>query len=310
MTAQSLVVVWLRGAAFAAPVIIASAAVPAYASSQKVTTGEQGLFVSTQKNGGFIGYSGSNQSAADRPTTPTAYFAAGGTASSDLNWNDATNSPTRTDWYTNGEGSFTPVTNGPTGSGGSYASTSGFWGFAPTTDPNTGTGYISGSTATLVKGSTFVTEVELVVPKDPNGTWTTQNVTISGRKWTGAMSGPIAAQSASATYLSTGGAGATWSITAPNVVDNGDGTLTMRGTITATTTADARVTQSGTKYYGQQIIMPATVQVNTSYGWNSFTLTSRVQNATINYTVPASAGTAPAPTVLTNSLIISSTLRP
>lgn len=56
--------------------------------------------------------------------------------------------------------------------------------------------------------------------------------------------------------------------------------------------------------------MPATVQVNTSYGWNSFTLTSRVQNATINYTVPASAGTAPAPTVLTNSLITSSTLRP
>lgn len=92
-------------------VVVATAAVPACVASFAQRYGIQyGLFVSTQNNGGYVGYQGSNNTASGLP--------------------------------------------------GAYGSNSGFWFSAPTNNVATGSDYISGSTATLLKGATFVTDVE------------------------------------------------------------------------------------------------------------------------------------------------------
>ena len=150
----------LKAGAWSAPVVIASATIPAYAASPAKI--QSGLFVTTQNNGGFVGYSGSTTSTG-HATTPSAYFSSpAGSQEADLNWNDSTSKPTNSSSYTNGEGSFTPVTNGGTTSAGSYVTSSGFWFSVPTTSLTSGTSYISGSTATLAAGAVFVTQVESV----------------------------------------------------------------------------------------------------------------------------------------------------
>lgn len=63
----------LKAGSWAAPAIVASSTIPAYAASQILI--QSGLFVSTQYNGGFVGYTGSNDSTG-HATTPAAYFAA------------------------------------------------------------------------------------------------------------------------------------------------------------------------------------------------------------------------------------------
>lgn len=93
---------------WSAPVVAASAAVPAYAASKEVTV-QHGLFVSAQYGGGFIGYTSSTSTGPVHPTSPDAYFASN--YESDLNWDDNASKPTNPDLYVNGEGKFTPVNN-------------------------------------------------------------------------------------------------------------------------------------------------------------------------------------------------------
>lgn len=273
----------VKGTAWSVPAVIASTSVPAFAASAPKLAIQSGLFVSTQYNGGFVGYVGSNSSTG-HATSPSSYFAAApGTQESDLNWNDGTSKPTSIS-YVNGEGSFTPVTNGATASNGSYLSGSGFWFSVPTTDVNSGTSYVAGSTAVLAAGATFVTQVEFTIPAGANAAWPGSNVTVAGQTWNKAISGNLSTLTASAPYLQTGAVAGTWSASTPTNTKNADGSYTFRGTITFKTTTALTLTQSGTKYYAQVIIMPATVQLNPAYGWNYFSLTSSIQSASITYT--------------------------
>ncbi len=272
----------IKGAAWSAPVVIASTTIPAYAASR--VNIQSGLFVTAQNDGGFVGYSGSATSTG-HATTPTAYFSApAGSQEADLNWNDATSKPTNSSSYTNGEGSFTPVTNGGTASAGSYTTSSGFWFSVPTTSVTSGTNYIAGSTATLAAGAVFVTQVEFTIPAGANASWPGANVKIAGQTWNKQISGTRTAQTSSTPYLQTVTAAGNWVASAPTNTKNADGSYTFRGTITYTTTQAITVTQSGTKYYAQTEIMPATVQMNPAYGWNYFQLTSTIQKASISYT--------------------------
>lgn len=272
----------LKAGAWSAPAIIASATVPAYAASRAQI--QSGLFVTTQNDGGFVGYSGSTTSTG-HATTPSAYFSApAGSQEADLNWNDATSKPTNSSSYTNGEGSFTPVTNGGTTSAGSYTTSSGFWFSVPTTSLTSGTSYISGSTATLAAGAVFVTQVEFTIPAGTNASYPGANVTVAGQTWNKQISGTRTAQTSSTAYLQTVTAAGNWVASAPTNTKNADGSYTFRGTITYATTQAITVTQTGTKYYAQTEIMPATVQMYPGYGWNYFQLTSSIQKASISYT--------------------------
>lgn len=293
------------GAAWAAPVIAASAVVPAYAASTGDIAGsEYGLFVTTAYNGGFVGYTHSDDAGFDGPTSPQAYWANGGTYNPTMNVTSegcATNGMAKV-----GAGSYTPVTNTGSGSNGGYVSSTGFWFSVPTTAVKTGTGYVPGSKAVLKAGSRFSTMVTVVVPTTSNWKWTLNNIALqgSGRKWTKTLSGSMNDLNATAPYLGTANVAGTWSASAPTIKDNGDGTATFTGTITYTTSRDYTLTQSGNKYYGQVIILPGVIQVNPAYGYKSFSLTSRVESATITYSG------AEVPNVqLNNELQTTSTIR-
>lgn len=280
----------LRGAAWSAPAVAlasnAPAAVASPVTNPNQTSVDYGLYVSTQFNGGYFGYTGSNGASTGWPTTPQGYFAASPRPESDANWSDAANAPTNTSSFVNGEGVFTPATNGG-GSTGSYISTSGFWFSVPTTSPGTGTGYVAGSSTTLAAGATFVTTVSATIPAGANALWPLQNAKINGTVWNKTLTGSLTLNGTGGTYNYNVQAPATWTASAPTVVKNADGSATLTGTITVTTTSNLTVTQTGTKYYGQVVIMPATLQILPSYGWTNFSLTSYVQSASLSYTVPS-----------------------
>ncbi len=293
------------GAAWAAPVIAASAVVPAYAASTGDIAGsEYGLFVTTAYNGGFVGYTHSDDAGFDGPTSPQAYWANGGTYTPTMNVTSegcVTNGMAKV-----GAGSYTPVTNSGSGSNGGYVSSTGFWFSVPTTAVKTGTGYVSGSKAVLKAGARFSTLVTVVVPTTSNWKWTLNNIALqgSGRKWTKTLSGSMNDLNATAPYLGAANVAGTWSASAPTIKDNGDGTATFTGTITYTTSRDYTLTQTGSKYYGQVVILPGVIQVNPAYGFKSFSLTSQVESATITYSG------AEVPNVqLNNELQTTSTIR-
>lgn len=294
----------VKGAAWAAPLVVASATVPAYAASpSKDQLGiEYGLFVTTSNNS-KMGYNETYGTGTVNPTSPQAYFQASSRPESDISWSDATSRPTNSSSYQNGEGSFTPVTTGATGANGTYASSSGFWWSVPTTNPETGTGYIAGSTATLAAGAVFITEVEFTIPAGANAQWSTQNVRVAGQIWNKAISGKRTRQNATATYLAVATIAGTWSASQPVITRNSDGSYTFKGTITYLTTEAYTLTQTGTKYYGQTTIMPATVEVPTNYGWNYYQQTSYIQSATINYTANGTTTTLPLSGLTTTSRI-------
>lgn len=274
-----------KAGAWSAPLVMASTAVPTYAASSstddKKLNIQYGLFVSTQVGGGYVGYATSNGTAATRPDTPAEHFLASSNPESDINWDDASSSPTNGS-FVNGEGSFTPVTQSATGSDGAYASVSGFWFSVPTTNALTGTDYVPGSTAVLAKGATFVTEVEMSVPAGAE--WTVKNGKINGQTWSRQLTGKLNASSGnSATYLATATIPGTWTASAPTVTQQADGSYLLKATITYVTSADYTLTQSGNKYYAQTVIMPAQVSFSPAYGWNYYQQTSRVQSATVTY---------------------------
>ena len=126
-----------KAGVWSAPVIAASAAVPAYAASSRSDDSEEkltiqsGLFVSAQYGGGFVGYASSTSTGPIHPTTPEAYFASSSKPQSDLNWDDSASKPTNRDLFVNGEGTFTPVNNSQTASPRLYVASSGFWWSVP-----------------------------------------------------------------------------------------------------------------------------------------------------------------------------------
>jgi len=272
------------GAAWATPVIAASAAVPAYAASTGDTAGgEYGLFVTTICNGGFIGYTQSDSGPFNGPTSPQAYWANGGTYTPTMN---VTSEGCFTDGMAKvGAGSYTPVTNSGSGSNGGYVSSTGFWFSVPTTAVKTGTGYVPGSTAVLKAGARFSTKVTVVVPTTSNWKYTLEHIALAraNQNWTKPLTGRLQNLNATAPYLAAENVAGTWNASAPTIKDNGDGTATFTGTITYTTSKDYTLTQSGTKYYAQVVILPGVIEVFGGYGFKSFTLTSQVDSATINY---------------------------
>lgn len=273
------------GAAWATPVIAASAAVPAYAASTGNTAGsEYGLFVTTICNGGFIGYTQSDNAGFDGPTTPQAYWANGGTYTPTMNV--SSEGCVRGGAAKAGAGSYTPVTNIGSGANGAYTSSTGFWFSVPTTAVKTGTGYVPGSKAVLKAGARFSTKVTLVVPTTSNWKYTLEHIGLARttQYWTKPLTGRLVDLPArTATYLSNENVAGTWNASKPTITNNGDGTATFTGTITYTTSKDYTLTQSGTKYYAQVVILPGVIEGYGGYGFNSFTLTSQVDSATITY---------------------------
>lgn len=251
----------------------------------QATSGIQmGLFVTTQYSGGFVGYQAFLDSAGHAETTPLQYFAsAPNTPEADLNWSDATSQPTNNSLYANGEGSFTPVTNGATGVAGTYGTSSGFWFSVPTNNTATRTDYISGSTVTLAAGASFITQVEFTVPAGSQASWPGSNMKINGSLWNKQLTGTLTDQITQSTYLQVASVAGKWIAQAPTNTRNTDGSYTFVSTITYTTTKTLTLTQKGNKYQGQVIIMPATIALNPSYGWDYFSLTSSVQPANITY---------------------------
>lgn len=293
------------GVAWATPVIAASAVVPAYAASTGNTAGsEYGLFVTTAHNGGFVGYTHSDNAGFDGPTSPQAYWANGGTYTPTMNVTSegcVTNGMAKV-----GAGSYTPVTNSGSGSNGGYVSSTGFWFSVPTTAVKTGTGYVAGSKAVLKAGARFSTLVTVVVPTTSNWEYTLKNIGLQrySQLWTKALTGRMSDLTATAPYLGTANVAGTWNASKPTIKNNGDGTATFTGTITYTTTRDYTLTQSGSKYYGQVIILPGVIEVYPGYGFKSFSLTSQVDSATITYSG------AEVPNVqLNNELQTTSTIR-
>ncbi|WP_228065732.1 amino acid oxidase [Rothia nasimurium] len=233
-----------------------------------------------------MGYFGGND-ITGQPKTQAEYFLATTPPESDFNWNDATSSPYATP-YVNGEGSFTPVTNGATATAGTYGSLSGFWFSVPTNNTLTGTDYISGSNVVLAAGARFVTEVEFTVPSNAASLLNT-NFRINGSVWSPNRTAPKGKLSAhntkgeAATYLAIGSIASTWQASVPTITKNADGTYTFKGVITVTTSNSYTLKQSGSKYYAQTIIMPAQVVAPTSSGWISYQQNSYVDSATISY---------------------------
>lgn len=207
-----------KAGVWSAPVVAASAAVPAYAASKETPGVQYGVYVSVQNNGGYVGYASSNNTGTINPATPEAHFTASGTPDSDINWDDATSKP-KSATYVNGEGKFTPVTNSQTGANGAYMSSSGFWWSVPTKDTATGTGYIPGSSVTLAAGATFVTEVEYTVSASAQsllkfGKINGQAWAPSGRKLTGKTT-ELVASAGQAKYLSVAQTAGTWTAEVP-----------------------------------------------------------------------------------------------
>lgn len=320
----------ISGTAWATPAVISAHRLPASAAStpHPAASAEYGLFVTTgmttqinpenrnPKTKNYVGYDQTDDpSTGNYPTTPSKYFAAvksGSSPQTDTHWDDSdtcytngayvhTNEGLFT-YFHNSEGSLTPVTNISSGADGSYASSSGFWWSVPTTSPQTGTGYIPGSTATLNRGATFVTDIEVIVPQKAQNA--ANHIKVNRDDWTKELSGRLVTVTGNATYLNSQSVAGNWSVTAPTTTTLPDGSLKVTGTLTYTTTASSTVTQAKSKYYGQTLIMPATFRMIANDGWSSFSLRSYVQSATITYTGQPSS--SPSSTTLTNQLLTTS----
>lgn len=303
----------ISGAAWATPAVISAHRLPASAASTLPTaSAEYGLFVTTGmstelESTNYVGYDQTNNpSTGNYPTTPSEYFTAvksGSSPQSDIHWSDSGTCYTNAAYFHNSEGSLTPVTNISSGTDGSYATSSGFWWSVPTTSPQTGTGYIPGSTATLNSGATFVTDIEVIVPQQAR--YAAEHIRVNQQYyWDKELSGRLVTVTGRAPYLNSQNVAGNWSVTAPTTTTLPDGSLKVTGTLTYTTTASSTVKQSKTKYYGQTLIMPATFRMISNQGWSSFSLTSYVQSATITYTGQPSS--SPSSTTLTNQLLTTS----
>lgn len=73
-----------KAGVWSAPVVAASAAVPAYAASKETPGVQYGVYVSVQNNGGYVGYASSNNTGTINPASPEAHFTASTTPDSDI----------------------------------------------------------------------------------------------------------------------------------------------------------------------------------------------------------------------------------
>lgn len=274
----------VKGAAWTVPTVVAAVSAPAFAMSQVST--DVGLFVSASRSQGGIGYQNGNNTGA-------------GSSTSDLNWNSGAGRPANCNYYTNGEGTFTPHSTSRTGVDGSYSSSSGFW-FAT---PRQGGEHVKGSTATLEAGARFTTRVTFTVPAGTNAQWVVDRIFVNvpgnpssvnprtnpnywhpensttraqGLKQGVNGTGHLAFEQVEGTFA--------FSRSAHTV--NEDGGITFTGELTFTTSRTVTVTDNGTTHFGQVIIMPGRLGFFDSYGWSRFELTSWVSNARITYTLP------------------------
>ena len=258
----------VRGAAWAAPVALATVAAPAVAASQPPAQYEMdlGIFVSASASAdtvGRVGYFGGNaggvQTAAD---TPEESFRNGTTwAESDLNWVDGRGT-TATTWNAmnavNGEGSFTPTGNSQTT--GVYPSTTGFWFSRPTSTPGTGKiANCSGSTI-LASGAALTSVVTAIYAP---GT----SASVAGQIAVGPSYTTISPGSAAKTFTYTDGisgspkyvsplsAKGSTTFNAPTVTTNSAGQVVV--TMSYTFTTNQAITAGTAKPYAQ-IISPHT----------------------------------------------------
>ncbi len=279
-----------KAGVWSAPVVAASAAVPAYAASKETPACSTACTSACRTTAAT--------SATHPPTTPAPSTRQPRGAlhrlrhpDSDINWDDATSKP-KSATYVNGEGKFTPVTNSQTGANGAYMSSSGFWWSVPTKDTATGTGYIPGSSVTLAAGATFVTEVEYTVAASAQSLLKFGKINYqaySGRKLTGKTT-ELVASAYQAKYLSVAQTAGTWTAEVPTVTKNSDGTYTFKGRIVYTTSKAYTMKQSGTKYYSQTNFMPAQLRFPANDGWVSYKQTSSVQVANLTYSGNGATG--------------------
>ena len=309
----------MNGALWSAPVMLASSTIPAYAASQSFTTPtlEYGLFVTVTHNGSRVGYQGAQESNPNVPATPQGYWEAvkaGNNPESDFQWSDASETKSGK-WFSNGEGSFTPVTNSSSGSPAGYATTSGFWFSAPVPadQAQTGNGYLVGSTATLEKGAVFVTDVEIYVPSNASFLFqgnrqANTGIQIAGRKWDTSRRGDLKdLPNNGAQYLSQAAVASTWTAEAPSITINPDGSGTLTGRIITTTTKNLELAYDGrnNRWYAQTTIMPATLTISNAYSTpqSNFKLTSFVQSGNLYYTAPAPYNTPATHTLPLNNAL-------
>ena len=281
-----------KGVAWGVPAVSLGAAAPARAASPIPGT-DRGVFVSATYNGGTIGYQPNESTGNVGPSTLSGSFVGGTTYfESDLNWADATNKPTNSSLYVNGEGTFTPSGNSTTA--GSYGSTSGFWFSSPTTAMGTGTGY--SGTSTLASGAKFTTTFTYTIPSGTafvyprvNGsTWQSSTLTAS----------LTALTTTGNNFLSNYQANATVTLAVPTVVTNADGSKTFTGTITTTTTS--AISTTATKPYQQVTFLPPITL--TPAGYTSLTISSSVSSATVT--------TSTGQTYNLSGMLQSTTIRP
>ena len=65
-----------KAGVWSAPVVAASAAVPAYAASKETPGVQYGVYVSVQNNGGYVGYASSNNTGTIMPSAMWASMCA------------------------------------------------------------------------------------------------------------------------------------------------------------------------------------------------------------------------------------------
>ncbi|OCK12651.1 hypothetical protein A9G02_05540 [Cutibacterium avidum] len=147
-----------------------------------------------------------------------------------------------------------------------------------------------------------MTDIEVIVPQKAQ--YAANHIKVNRDDWTRKLSGNLTEVTGKATYLASQNVKGSWSVTAPKTTTSPDGSLKVTGTLTYTTAKPFTVKQSGTKYYGQTLIMPGTFRMIANDGWSSFSLRSYVQSATITYTGQPSS--SPSSTTLTNELLTTS----
>lgn len=270
-----------KGAAWSAPVVVASAAIPAYAASTPRETSQPidyGIFVTAtaMNTGSYFGYDGTLNSGVAGPNVVDSFRNGDTWYENDLRWTDGSGPVSGAESYWNGEGSFTP--GGVASSNGNYYNTrTGFWVSTPTTAPGTGTGY-NGS-VTLARGAQFSTVFTYTIPAGADFVYPTifnrntpWNTAITGKKLV--RLGP-----ATSTTLAVAGLASDLTFSEPQVVQNADGSTTFTGVITTTTTEAFTATNGK---FIQTLLLPAILVYSPTY--SNLSITSSVTSASVTYT--------------------------
>lgn len=168
-----------------------------------------------------------------------------------------------------------------------------------------GSGYVPTGTATLVGGAVFKTLVEFETPDIA----VAQQVKIVDNRtlWDRSRTGRVIYLDGSnardqGTYLDVAMAEGTWVTTVPTITQNSStGNYVFRAEITFTTssTRAMKITQTGSKYYGQVHFMPGIIDVDRNIVY--YSQTSWVEQAVITYAANGVTGSVPVSGLATTS---------